>query len=280
MTHIVVFDSGLGGLSVLKEVRQACPGAAISYVADTAGFPYGALSEQEVVRRVLATFEAVVARRPPDIAIIACNTASTLVLPFLRASHAFPFVGTVPAVKPAAEQTKSGLISILATPGTVKREYTQALIAAYARDVDVTLVGATGLAALAEAAMRGEPADDKAIAAEIAPAFREKAGARTDTVVLACTHYPLLLDHLRRIAPWPVTWIDPAPAIARRVASLLADRPPAETLSHGDQALFTAIPDTIPDGRTALADLLAGFGLTALDTLPLSAALSGPRAAT
>ncbi len=121
MAHIVVFDSGLGGLSVLKEVRLACPDADITYVADTGGFPYGALSEQDVVRRVLATFEAVAARRRPDLAIIACNTASTLVLPFLRASHDFPFVGTVPAIKPAAERTQTGMVSVLATPGTVKR---------------------------------------------------------------------------------------------------------------------------------------------------------------
>ncbi len=272
MPHIVVFDSGLGGLSVLKEVRRACPNADISYVADTAGFPYGALSEQEVVRRVLATFQAVVARRSPDIAVIACNTASTLVLPFLRASHGFPFVGTVPAVKPAAEQTRSGLISILATPGTVKRDYTQALIAAYAAHVDVTLVGATGLAALAEAAMRGEPVDEQALRAEVAPVFVERTGRRTDTVVLACTHYPLLLDYLERLAPWPVTWIDPAPAIARRVASLLAGQVQADTSAEGTEALFTAIPD----GRAALADLLAGFGLASLDALPLAITRSAP----
>ncbi len=265
MPHIVVFDSGLGGRSVLKEGRRARPDAAISYVADTAGFPYGALPEAEVVRRVLAVFEAVVARNPPDIAIIACNTASTLVLPYLRASHAFPFVGTVPAVKPAAEQTRSGLISVLATPGTVKRDYTRALIDTYARDVDVTLVGATGLAALAEATIRGEPVDEQALRAEIAPVFVEQGGKHTDTVVLACTHYPLLLDHLRRLAPWPVTWIDPAPAIARRVASLLADRPPATSATR-DLALFTALADE----HGTLADLLAGFGLVSLENLSLS----------
>lgn len=264
MTHIVVFDSGLGGLSVLKEVRRARPGADITYVADTGGFPYGALSEQEVVRRVLATFEGVAARRAPDLAVIACNTASTLVLPFLRASHAFPFVGTVPAIKPAAAGTKTGLVSVLATPGTVKRDYTQALIATYAANVDVTLVGATGLAALAEAAMRGESVDEQAIRAEIAPAFVEKGGKRTDTVVLACTHYPLVLNHLERLAPWPVAWIDPAPAIARRVASLLADRPD-QPAAGKTVVLFTAMP---ANAETMTA-LLGRFALSSPEALAL-----------
>jgi glutamate racemase len=264
MPHIVVFDSGLGGLSVLKEVRRARPDADITYVADTAGFPYGARSEKDVVRRVLAVFAALVKDCRPDIAVIACGTASTLVLPFLRASRDFPFVGTVPAIKPAAERTKSGLVSVLATPGTVKRDYTQALIGAYASNIDVTLVGATNLAALAEAIMRGEPVDDAAIHAEIDPAFVERDGKRTDTVVLACTHYPLILDRLQRLAPWPVAWIDPAPAIARRVASLLAGTAPSDTAGRA-VACFTALT---ADGDS-LAALLDRFEIAAPRELAL-----------
>jgi len=272
MPHIVVFDSGLGGLSVFKEIRKARPGDDITYVADTGGFPYGALTEQDVVRRVLATFAAVVAHRPPDIAVIACNTASTLVLPFLRASHDFPFVGTVPAVKPAAEQTETGLISVLATPGTVKRDYTQALIATYAQDVDVTLVGATRLAALAETTMRGESVDRTALIAEIAPAFVERKGARTDTVVLACTHYPLLLEHLRAHAPWPVTWIDPAPAIARRVSTLLEKSPgpdTGDTAGSAPRPALAAIVTAPADERSSLTEILGRFGIGAPTVLAL-----------
>jgi glutamate racemase len=138
----------------------------------------------------------------------------------LRAAYSMPFVGTVPAIKPACTTSKTKRVSVLGTKGTVRREYTKALIRDFAHDCDVTLVGAENLAALAEATLRGESVSDAGIAAEIAPCFLNGA-ARTDTVVLACTHYPLLIDQLIRLAPWPVDWIDPAPAIARRVTALL-----------------------------------------------------------
>jgi glutamate racemase len=158
---------------------------------------------------------------PADCIVIACNTASTLVLPALRAAYTIPIVGTVPAIKPAAAATKSGLVSVLATPGTASRDYTAELIRDFAHGVDVTLVGSKALAGLAERALRGEAVSDDAIRAEITPCFVEYEGRRTDTIVLACTHYPLLLDRLRALAPWPVEWIDPAPAIARRVVQVL-----------------------------------------------------------
>jgi len=131
-----------------------------------------------------------------------------------------PFVGTVPAIKPACAASKTKRVSVLGTKGTVKREYTQALIRDFGQGCQVTLIGAADLAALAEAALKGEPVSDDAIAREIAPCFVDD-GARTDTVVLACTHYPLLLDRLVALAAWPVDWIDPAPAIARRTADLM-----------------------------------------------------------
>ena len=156
--------------------------------------------------------------------MIACNTASTLVLPQLRARFAVPFVGTVPAIKPACAASASRLVSVLGTEATVQREYTRALIRDFAGGCTVTLVGSPRLAELAEAELKGETAPDQAIAAEIAPCFVEtqtEGRQRTDTIVLACTHYPLLLDRLVQLAPWPVSFIDPAPAIARRVVNLL-----------------------------------------------------------
>jgi glutamate racemase len=219
--RLLVFDSGIGGLSVLREIRRLLPGAAIIYVADDAGFPYGARPEAALTERVVAIVGELIGRYRPDAVVIACNTASTLVLPPLRASHALPFIGTVPAVKPAAQQTGSGLISVLATPGTIARDYTRALIEEFAGAAEVTLVGAPLLATLAEARMRGEAVEEAVVAAEIAPAFVERNGRRTDTIVLACTHYPFLADIMERVAPWPVTWIDPAPAIARRVVAVL-----------------------------------------------------------
>jgi glutamate racemase len=218
---VLVFDSGIGGLSVAREVRDALPLADMVYVADDAGFPYGDWREPALTERVVALIDDLVVRIEPSAVVIACNTASTLVLPPLRARHVVPFVGTVPAVKPAAEITRSGFVSVLGTFGTMQREYTRALIQEHAGNCHVRLVGSGNLASLAETHMRGGQVDDAAIWAEIEPAFVERDGKRTDVIVLACTHYPFLVDRCRRLAPWPVTWIDPAPAIARRVASVV-----------------------------------------------------------
>ena len=218
---ILVFDSGFGGLTVLREIVLARPDAHYVYLADDAVFPYGALPEETLIARMMMLMERYIAAIEPDLVVIACNTASTLVLPPLRARFAMPFVGTVPAIKPAALLSRSQMISVLATPGTVARDYTRELISEHARDCAVELVGCARLASLAEAHLRGEARDDDAILAEIAPAFVMKRDRCTDTIVLACTHYPLLIDALKRVAPWPVGWVDPAPAIARRVGALL-----------------------------------------------------------
>ena len=182
---------------------------------------------------------SIISRYRPDLVVVACNTASTVVLPELRARFKVPFVGTVPAIKPACTMSRSKLVSILGTEATVKREYTQALIRDFADDCEVTLVGSATLAGIAEASLRDAPVDEGAIAREIAPAFVEAAGRRTDVVVLACTHYPLLLDRLQRLAPWPVEWLDPAPAIARRVADLLGS-PQGEAAAEAPRAFFTS----------------------------------------
>jgi len=220
MSTVLVFDSGIGGMSVLRAIQQELPGARFVYVADDAAFPYGDWQADALKDHIVALFGTLLEQHRPDIAVIACNTASTLVLPALRARFDIPFVGTVPAIKPAAEQTRSGLVSVLATPGTVKREYTFDLIKDFAPDVAITLVGSSRLATLCEAYIAGTPVDRDAVAEELAPCFVTKDGRRTDTVVLACTHYPLLLDLFQELAPWPVQWIDPAPAIARRVHHL------------------------------------------------------------
>jgi glutamate racemase len=217
---ILVFDSGLGGLTVFREIVKLRPGARYVYVADDAYFPYGQHTEDEIVARVVPLIGDLIAEHTPDLVVIACNTASTLVMTQLREAYSVPFVGTVPAIKPACASSKTKRVSVLGTKGTVKREYTKALIRDFAQECEVTLVGAENLASLAEAALRGEAVPDAAIAAEIAPCFIN-GDARTDTIVLACTHYPLLIDQMRALAPWPMDWIDPAPAIARRVSDLL-----------------------------------------------------------
>ena len=222
---ILVFDSGLGGLTVYAEVAKLCPDCDLSYAADDAGFPYGAWREPDLVARIVTVIGNLIGDHRPDLVVIACNTASTLVLPNLRGAFPkIPFVGTVPAIKPAAARSRSRLISVLAPPGTVARDYTRALIDSFAGDCRVTLVGSTRLASLAEAAMAEAPVADADIEAEIAPCFVDLEGRRTDCVVLACTHYPLLLPRLERLAPWRVDWIDPAPAIARRVEAVLLEQ--------------------------------------------------------
>jgi glutamate racemase len=218
---IVVFDSGLGGLTVYREIARARPDARYVYAADDALFPYGAVAEERLIARALDLMARLVADHRPDLVVIACNTASTIVLPSLRARLPVPFVGTVPAIKPACAISQTKRVSVLGTEATVKREYTRALIREFAADCQVTLVGSARLAGLAEAALAGEPVEDAAIAAEIEPCFVDDGAARTDTVVLACTHYPLLGDRLARLAPWPVHFVDPAPAIARRVVELI-----------------------------------------------------------
>jgi glutamate racemase len=218
---ILVFDSGLGGLTVHAEIIKSLPHAQYIYVADDAAFPYGRLESDVLIKRVIRVTSEMIRRYAPDIVVIACNTASTICLPSLRAAFTLPFVGTVPAVKPAALLSKTRTISILGTPGTVKREYTHDLIIEHAADCRVSLVGAPNLARLAEAYLWGEAVSDADILAEIQPCFKEKDGSRTDAIALACTHYPLLLDVYRRVAPWEVIWIDPAPAIAKRVMALL-----------------------------------------------------------
>jgi glutamate racemase len=250
---IVVFDSGLGGLTVYREIVKVRPDANYFYVADDAFFPYGHHSEDAVVGRVVPLIGELIERHRPNVVVIACNTASTLVLPHLRAAYAVPFVGTVPAIKPACMASRSRRVSVLGTRGTVKREYTQGLIRDFGGGCEVTLVGAAELPSLAEAALRGEAVSDDAIASEIAPCFLD-GPARSDTVVLACTHFPLLLDQLVRLAPWPVDWVDPAPAIARRTADLMgaprnksvasaaitftSGRPPTATLARALQPYF------------------------------------------
>ena len=252
---ILVFDSGVGGLTVYREVAAVRPDAAYVYVADDAGFPYGNLTEHALIARVTDIVGKAIAKHAPDLIVVACNTASTLALKDLRAHFTAPFVGTVPAIKPACAQSKSKRVAVLGTQATVSREYTRALIREFAAGCDVDLVGSSHLAAFAEEEVAGKPVADAAIKSEIAGCFVDAGGRRTDTVVLACTHYPLLTERFRANAPWPLDWLDPAPAIARRVADLLRDRPPGLPPSL-PRIVFTSGRAPSP----ALAAALAGYG--------------------
>ncbi len=234
--RILLFDSGMGGLTVARAVGQQMPDAHLVYAADSAGFPYGAWDEAALVKRILKVISTLNDLVKPDVIVIACNTASTIALAELRATFPTPIVGTVPAIKPAAAQTKTGIIGVLATPGTVKREYTQALINSFASNCKVTLHGAPQLAEIAERHLRGATIDREELRAEIAPAF----APGTDVIVLGCTHYPLITDEIAAAAPWEVTYIDPSAAIARRVGDV------------ADEARRNPFPDNCPEHGTVV----------------------------
>jgi glutamate racemase len=253
---ILVFDSGLGGLTVFREVARARPDARFVYAADDAFFPYGRHDEPVLVARVIDIMGQLIAAHRPDLVVVACNTASVQTLSHLRKNFEVPFVGTVPAIKPACSSSRSKLVTVLGTEATVKREYTRLLIREHGQDCAVTLVGSPRFAGFAEAELKGEAVSDADILAEIAPCFIEADGKRTDTIVLACTHYPLLLQRLETLAKWPVNFIDPAPAIARRVVELLGPPVPgAKPLPA--HAIFTSGQAASP----ALAAALDRFGL-------------------
>jgi glutamate racemase len=255
---ILIFDSGIGGLTVLREARLLMPERGFIYVADDAGFPYGGWDEEPLKARIVRLFEDLLGRYDPEAVIVACNTAFTLAGSDLR--QRFPemrFIGTVPAIKPAAERTRSGLVSVLATPGTVKRAYTRDLIQSFASQCHVRLVGSENLARMAEAYIRGEALDDAAVLAEITPCFVEKDGRRSDIVVLACTHYPFLANVFRRLAPWPVDWLDPAEAIARQARRLVPLVEGAEHPDNFDFAVFTSGSQDFSTRR-----MMQGMGLS------------------
>ena len=256
--RVLLFDSGMGGLTVARSVRHELPFAHLVYSADNAAFPYGVWEEQALVERILFVLGKLIARVEPDIVVIACNTASTIALGALRERYHVPFVGTVPAIKPAAQQSKSHIIGVLATPGTVRREYTHTLIHDFASHCEVYLHGAPKLAEMAERKLKGVPVDLEELRAEIAPVFAESQCRRTDVVVLGCTHYPLLADELAKVEPWVVRYIDPAPAIARRVADVLKDlalKEASPTVPAHNSVLLTSAREQAEDALPAYAKM-------------------------
>src|SRR5690242_5704402 len=221
---VLFFDSGVGGLSVLGPTRTLLPNAPIVYAADSAGFPYGKRSEAEIASRVPALLGRLVERFHPRLAVIACNTASTIALDHARSALDLPIVGTVPAIKPAAEVSKTRVIGVLGTEATVRQPYVDDLAAKFASDCTIIRHGSPELVELAEAKLAGEEISLEAVKAATQPMFHGPDGEKIDTVVLACTHFPLLGDELREAFP-TVTYVDGGPGIARRVAYLTREQP-------------------------------------------------------
>lgn len=255
---ILFFDSGVGGLSVLQPTRAILPNAPIVYAADNAGYPYGTKSEAELAARVPTLLGRLVERFRPRLAVIACNTASTIALEHVRAALDIPVVGTVPAIKPAAELSKSRVIGVLGTNATVRQPYVDDLAARFAADCTVIRHGSAELVDLAEAKLAGDTVPLEAIHDAIAPMFIHPDAEKMDVMVLACTHFPLLAEEISAAFP-SIVQVDGGQGIARRIAHLTEGQPwpgaPTGT------AVFTGRP---PE---ALFPALAGFGLTDVQQL-------------
>lgn len=215
---IAVFDSGAGGEYIHRWIQQKLPQHDSICFADRQNFPYGNKAPEEVVRCVVQGVRQLISIHAPDLVVVACNTASTTALETLRREFAIPFVGVVPAVKPAASRTRTKVIALLATPATVQQAYTEQLIRDFCQGIEVVRVGSHRLAELAERKAAGEVILLEEIRREIFPILEN---SQVDTVVLGCTHYPLLLDEFRQLCPRPIEWLDSSPAIVARVESLL-----------------------------------------------------------
>lgn len=258
---LLFFDSGIGGLSVLKAVQAVLPNAPIVFVADYAGLPYGTKTEAEISARVPALLGRLVERYQPRLVTIACNTACTIALSHVRAALDVPVVGTVPAIKPASEATQSGVIGLLGTAATVRQNYVDKLHTDYAPHVTLLRHAAPELVSAAEAKMRGEPVDPAVYARAMAGLTDQQKGEQLDVTVLGCTHFPLVEDELRAVAPH-MTFIDGASGIARRICHLTKDQTWPE---YPDEHTFVTTGPVA--AVNTLLPALSGFGLTRIRSL-------------
>lgn len=258
---VLVFDSGVGGLSVYDEVRQLLPDLHYIYAFDNVAFPYGEKSEEFIVERVVEIVTAVQERYPLALAIIACNTASTVSLPALREKFAFPVVGVVPAIKPAARLTTNGVVGLLATRGTVRRPYTHELVARFASECKIEMLGSAELVELAEAKLHGQPVDLEELRKILRPWLRMK--EPPDTVVLGCTHFPLLEEELLEVLPEGTRLIDSGAAIARRTVWLLEHESPNAFSADENIAFCMGLTSEIAQ----LTPVLQRYGFQRLEKL-------------
>lgn len=257
---ILFLDSGLGGLSVLQPTLTLLPQASIIYAADFAGIPYGEKTEMEVATRVCALLGSLSATYKPRLAVIACNTASTIALAHVRAVLNLPVVGTVPAIKPAALVSQSRVIGVLGTAATIRQPYVDRLSAEFASDCLVLRSAAPELVTAAEAKLRGEAIDPAVIVKALDGLRAQAGGDRLDTVVLACTHFPLLKEELSAAAP-DLGFVDGSEGIARRIAHLTTGQ---SWQRHPESGLFLHTPnaDYPPPDPAVLRPY--GFGATAV----------------
>lgn len=215
---LLIVDSGSGGFTVLDAIRERLPGLSYSYAADYAGCPYGERSPEEIMRRTMALVNAAQARRQHGMIVIACNTASTQILPQLRDVYSIPVVGVVPAIKPACERYPMGTLLLLATPQTVQGDYLDDLVARFSQGVRLDRYGSTDLVRLAEASLHVPPT-----LKDVARVLSSVPAKSYDAVILGCTHFPLLKVPLKLFFG-DAELIDSAQGIASRVFTLDEDR--------------------------------------------------------
>ncbi|GAA5648361.1 glutamate racemase [Vibrio proteolyticus] len=255
---VLIFDSGVGGLSVYQEIRDLLPQLNYIYIFDNEAYPYGELSQDVLIRRVHNGITRFVAQHPVDIVVIACNTASTIVLPSLRAQLTVPVVGVVPAIKPASSLANKA-VGLIATPATVTREYTRDLIRNFSNNKTVELLGSTRLVDMAEEKLRGQPVDLQELAEILTPLK-----SHVDVAVLGCTHFPLLRQEIEQVLGQEVMLVDSGKAIARRVKELL--RLESGQADHRTHQIFSS---ALPWQESALNITLHELGFTPVQRFPI-----------
>jgi glutamate racemase len=248
--NLLIFDSGIGGLGVVAEIRRLQPEANLIYLADNGFYPYGEKPDAVLIERILKVIGQGARLTQPDAIVIACNTASTVALPHLREAFPLPFIGCVPPIKPAAAASITRHIGLLATAATIRRPYLQDLVQQFAAGSTLHSHGTAILADLAEAKFRGRPVPLPSLQAAIAPLLTQPGAELIDTIALGCTHYTFLLPEFLMLRP-NLKWFDPAGAVARQTAAVTRNLPPTPPSSHTGTALFTAArPDAaIVDAR-------------------------------
>lgn len=263
LSNILIFDSGVGGLSVFQKIQNQLPTENYVYLFDNEAYPYGELKPERLTERVTLLVGAMVKKANIDMVVIACNSASTVVLPALRQQLSIPVVGVVPAIKPAALLSQKS-IGLIATPATVARQYTHDLILKFAPSTPVKLLGSTRLVTMAEEKLRGRP-----VALEELKQLLNPLIGQIDVAVLGCTHFPLLRDEIQEVLGKDVVLVDSGIAIAKRVAELLKGNSDKKLDSELDKKPFSIYSSAAPWEGAALNKGLHQFGFSLIQTLHL-----------
>ena len=259
-------------MSICREIINRIPALSLTYLSDNAAFPYGEKTASELEARVVEIVDCALDRlvsTPFDAIVIACNSASTLALPALRAHCDIPVVGVVPAIKTAATNSQTRTIGLLATPGTVSRDYTADLIEEHAGDCEVVSVGSSELVQIVESHLHGETLDSDSVEAILACFDEHSAAVKMDCVVLGCTHFPLIREMLEQLRPqW--LWVDSGRAIASRlddVCSAAIANAKADSTEKKTHRFYLSAPAANEVQQAALAQAVAAFGFSELTVL-------------